>query len=99
MVRKRKPLVVSGEIVQLDAPGLHVFERRGRVEFYCKANPTARKHGYIPRTVRLHYNLSTITGRLELEHRCRVLTAEMFAWLGDPEGDKKVGVGRRIGGS
>jgi len=90
MVRKRKPLVVSGEIVQLDAPGLHVFERRGHVEFYWKANPTARKHGYIPRTVRLHYDLSTIAGRLELEHRCRVLTAEMFAWLGDPEGDKKL---------
>jgi hypothetical protein len=90
MVRKRKPLVVGGEIVQLDAPGLHVFDRRGRVEFYWKANPTARKHGYIPRTVRLHYDLSTIAGRLELEHRCRVLTAEMFAWLGDPEGDKKL---------
>jgi hypothetical protein len=83
MARKRKPLVVNGEIVQLDAPGLHVFERRGRVEFYWKANPTARKRGYVPRSVRLHYDLSTVAGRHELEHRCRVLTAEMLAWLGD----------------
>ena len=90
MARKRRPLVVSGEIVQLDAPGLHVFERRGRVEFYWKASPTARKRGYVPRSVRLHYDLSTVAGRHELEHRCRVLTAEMLAWLGDPEGDKKL---------
>jgi hypothetical protein len=45
MARKRKPLAVSGEIVQLDAPGLNVFERRGRVELYWKPNAEAHKRG------------------------------------------------------
>ena len=48
MARKRKPLVVSGELVELDAPGLNVFERDGRIEFYWRPNATARKHGYVP---------------------------------------------------
>jgi hypothetical protein len=90
MARKREPLVLSGEIVQLDAPGLNVFERRCRVELYWKPNAEARKRGYVPRSVRLHYDLTTVAGRLDLERRCRALTNEMLAWLGDPEGDKKL---------
>jgi hypothetical protein len=46
MARKRKPLVVNGVTVELDAPGLNVFERRGRVELYWKPNAEARKRGY-----------------------------------------------------
>jgi hypothetical protein len=66
MARKRKPLVVNGVTVELDAPGLNVFERRGRVELYWKPNAEARKRGYVPRSVRLHFDLSTATGRLDL---------------------------------
>jgi len=90
MVRKRAPLVVSGETVELAAPGLNAFERRGRLELYWKPNAEARKRGYVPRSVRLHFDLTTIAGRLDLEHRCRVLNSEMFAWLGDPEGEKRL---------
>jgi hypothetical protein len=79
IARKRKPLVVSGEIVQLDAPGLNVFERRGRVELYWKPNAEARKRRYVPRSVPLHFDLSTAASRLELERRCRVLTSELLA--------------------
>jgi hypothetical protein len=90
MVRKRAPLVVSGETVELAAPGLNAFERRGRLELYWKPNAEARKRGYVPRSVRLHFDLATIAGRVDLEHRCRVLNSEMFAWLGDPEGEKRL---------
>jgi hypothetical protein len=41
--------------------------------------------------------MTTAAGRLELERRCRVLTSEMLAWLGDPEGDKKVVYGGTVG--
>ena len=57
MARKRRPLVLSGEPVVLDAPGLHLFVRRGKVEQYWKASAEARRRGYLPRTVHLHYDL------------------------------------------
>ena len=90
MARKRKPLVVNGVTVELDAPGLTIIERsNGEVHQYWRVSEEARARGYLPRTVRLYYDLATMAGRLELERRCKVLTNEMLAWLGDPEGQKK----------
>jgi hypothetical protein len=90
MVRKRKPLALSGMIVVLDAPGLHLVRRKnGVVHQYWEASAQARKRGYLPRTVHLRYDLETIAGRLELERRCKELTSEMLVWLGDPEDQKK----------
>ena len=90
MARKRKPLVVNGETVELDAPGLQVLERpNGAIQQYWVASAGARKRGFIPRTVRLYCDLADPVARRELEHRCKVLTNEMLAWLGDPEGQKK----------
>lgn len=90
MARKRKPLVVSGETVLLDAPGLELIPwPGGKVAQYWKCSHEARKRGYVPRTVRLHSDLSTPAGRLEIERRRKVLTSEMLAWLGDPGGQKK----------
>ena len=89
MARKRRPLVVNGETVELDAPGLNAFQQRGEFYLYWRASPAARKRGYVPRDVRLYFDINTAAGRLELERRCQVLTVEMLAWLGDPEGNKK----------
>jgi hypothetical protein len=90
MVRKRKSLALSGMIVVLDAPGLHLVRRKnGVVHQYWEASAQARKRGYLPRTVHLRYDLETIAGRLELERRCKELTSEMLVWLGDPEDQKK----------
>jgi hypothetical protein len=85
MARKRKPLVVNGETVELDAPGLHLVKRsNSAVQQYWEASPAARSRGYLPRTGRLHFDLETCEGRRALEQRCRILTNEMLAWLGDP---------------
>jgi hypothetical protein len=90
MARKRKPLVVNGETVELDAPGLQVLERpNGAIHQYWIASAQARNRGFLPRTVRLHCDLSDPAMRRDLEHRCKVLTNEMLAWLGDPEGQRK----------
>jgi hypothetical protein len=89
MGRKRRPLDISGETVDLSAPGLQFVKRVGGIAQYWVANPEARSRGYMPRTVRLHYDLSTPKGRSDLERRCVVLTNEMLAWLGDPEGQGK----------
>jgi hypothetical protein len=90
MARKRKPLVVDGETVVLDAPGLQITQRpNGEVQQHWIATKEARARGYLPRTVRPHCDLSTVGGRLELQHRCKMLTGEMLAWLGDPDGQKK----------
>jgi hypothetical protein len=87
MARKRKPLVINGEIVDLNAPGLQFVDRLGGIiQQYWVASPDARRRGYKPRTVRLHYDLAAPTGRADLERRCAVLTNEMLAWLGDSEG-------------
>jgi hypothetical protein len=89
MGRKRRPLNINGEIVELAAPGLQFVERLGGLAQYWVANPEARSRGYTPRTVRLHYDLATPQGRSDLERRCAVLTNEMLAWLRDPEGQGK----------
>ena len=90
MARKRKPFVVNGETVEINAPGLQLVERRaGSFDQYWVASPEARRRGYLPRTVRLHYDFTTSSGRSELEKRCAVLTAEMLSWLGDPEGQHR----------
>jgi hypothetical protein len=86
MARKRKPFVINGEIVELDAPGLHLVRRaNGTVQQYWEASPEARTRGYRPRTVRLRFNLHSLNDREALQLRCRTLTNAMLAWLGDPE--------------
>jgi hypothetical protein len=90
MARKRKPLVVNGVTVELDAPGLTIIERsNGEVHQYWRVSEEGRARGYLPRTVRLYYDLATMAGRLDLERRCKLLTNEMLTWLRDPEGQKK----------
>jgi hypothetical protein len=80
MARKRKPLVVNGVTVELDAPGLQITQRpNGEVHQHWIATKEARARGYLPRTVRLHCDLTTVAGRLELQHRCKMLTGEMSA--------------------
>jgi hypothetical protein len=90
MARKRKPLVLNDVIVELDAPGLQIVKRpNGELWQHWVVSHEGRRRGYLPRTIRLHYDLTTATGRLELEHHCKILTNEMLVWLGDPEGEKK----------
>jgi hypothetical protein len=90
MARKRKPLVVNGETVEFYAPGFRLLERKnGEAHQYWIATTAARQHGYLPRTVRLHFDLETAEGRHALEQRCRALTNEMIAWLDDPTDARK----------
>lgn len=86
MARKRKPFVINGAIVELDAPGLHLVRRtNGRVQQYWEASPEARTRGYRPRTVHLHFDLQSAKDREALQLRCQTLTNDMLAWLGEPE--------------
>jgi hypothetical protein len=90
MARKREPLVVNGETVELDAPGLKIVIRpNGTVQQYWRASEAACRRGYVPRNVQLRYDLTTECGRRELEQQCRIFTSEMLAWLGNPESEKK----------
>jgi len=90
MARKRKPFVISGETVVLDAPGQKIVIRpNGAVQQYWRASEAACRRGYVPRNVQLRYDLTTDCGRLELEQRCRIFNSEMLAWLGNPESEKK----------
>jgi hypothetical protein len=86
MARKRRPFVINGAIVELDAPGLHLVRRtHGRVQQYWEAGPEARTRGYRPRTVHLHFDLQSAKDREALQLRCQTLTNDMLAWLGEPE--------------
>jgi hypothetical protein len=69
----------------LDAPGLRIIRRRSGVrEPYWVANRAAKRAGYTPRTVRLHYDLARPEQVAQIEARCLALQAAMLAWLGDP---------------
>ena len=90
MARKRKPLVINDETVAVDAPGFRLLERpNGERHQYWIASGKARARGYLPRTVRLHYELGTAEGRAALEQKCEMLTHEMLNWLADPADTRK----------
>jgi hypothetical protein len=78
--RKRRPLVVNGETVELDAPGFELRERNnGARDQYWIATAAARTRGYLPRMVRLHYDRGGSAGRHDLEPVERSPTK---CWLG-----------------
>jgi hypothetical protein len=69
-----------------DAPGLRIIKREnGERHAYWIANRAAVHAGYVPRTVRLHYDLDRADQVALLEAHCRELQATMLAWLGTPE--------------
>lgn len=60
-----------------DAPGLKVKTNKdGSKRFYWEARTDAARRGYRPASVRLHYEDED-----QRAARCRVLQAEMLAWL------------------
>jgi hypothetical protein len=83
MARKRAPILVGGVPIELDAPGFEIRERGNRREAYWVARKDARKLGYVPRTVRLHGDLNSISELQRMSQRCAVLTLEMKQWLAD----------------
>ena len=98
MPRKRRPFVVNGATVELDAPGLKIV----RNEPYWLPPKRAAARGYLPRTVRLHYPALTFSLIADaimivgppadfaaLARHCGILQAEMLEWLVDPEGCEK----------
>ena len=95
MPRKRRPFVINGEPVNLNAPGLKIV----RGEPYWLPTKSAAARGYVPRTVRLHYPALAFTltdeailieGPLPeltaLARACGLMQNEMLEWLTDPEG-------------
>jgi hypothetical protein len=64
-----------------DRPGY----KRIRGKHYWTATPAAVRAGYTPKTV----NLSMLTDEVEVSSRCRILNAEMLAWL---SGQKERGI-------
>ena len=81
MPRKRRPLLVGGGILEVDALGFELRERGGRREAYWVASKAARKFGYVPRTVRLHGDLNNRAEVNRMAERCAVLWQEMQQWL------------------
>jgi hypothetical protein len=90
MARKRDRLRINGETIEIDAPGFKLVKRaNGLLQQYWRASDKARKRGYLPRTVRLYFDLTTPQSREELEQCCKSLTNEMLVWLGDPTDTRK----------
>lgn len=64
-------------MVKSDAPGLKMKRNAdGSIRFYWQARTDATKLGYKPTSIRLHYDDDA-----QRSARCRVLQAEMLAWL------------------
>lgn len=63
--------------MKTEAPGLKVKSNKdGTVRYYWEARTDAARRGYRPSSVRLHYDDDD-----QRAARCRVLQAEMLAWL------------------
>lgn len=64
-------------MVKSDTPGLKVKRNKdGSLRYYWEARTDAAKLGYRPSSIRLHYG-----DEGQRAARCRVLQAEMLAWL------------------
>ncbi len=64
-------------MVKSDAPGLKVKKNKdATLRYYWEARTDAVKLGYKPTSIRLHYD-----DELQRAARCRILQAEMLAWL------------------
>jgi hypothetical protein len=85
-VVNKKPVTirVGAETFILDAPGLDPRRRQNGLALYWVAPEIARKRGFTPASVRMHYDVRTAEGRDALAARCRALWAEARDWLGDP---------------
>lgn len=93
MARRMRPFVIGGEIVALSARGLKVKSDA----IYWVPSDHAVARGYLPRTIRLYFNLhlDIETDRIvvngepdELKRLCATCEqhwAQMRAWLGSPE--------------
>jgi len=82
MSRKRRPLVVGGQTVEIEAPGLKIRQRGERVEIRWEPRPDAARAGFKPRTVKLAYDLSDPADVARMVARCHLLWADMLEWLG-----------------
>lgn len=64
-------------MVKSDTPGLKIKKNKdGSLRYYWEARTDAVKLGYKPSSIRLHYECEN-----QRAARCRVLQAEMLAWL------------------
>lgn len=90
LARKRNPLLINGEPVEIDAPGLKLIKRHASVTPWWVCSDEARRRGYEPRTVRLHFDLSVPAQVEQMASRCRVLTLEQAKWLEAPHSKTKI---------
>lgn len=81
MPRKRKPLVVAGQTVEIEAPGLKIRQRGERVEVRWEPRPDAARNGFRPRTVNLDYDLRDPADVARMVARCHLLWADMLEWI------------------
>lgn len=81
MPRKRRPLVVSGQTVEIEAPGLKLRQRGDRVEARWEPRPDAVRAGFLPKTVRIHVDLNDPADVSRMVARCHTLWAEMLDWF------------------
>jgi hypothetical protein len=82
--RRLATLLIAGEPIKLDAPGLKAMKRsEGRVDLYWVASKDAVERGYPTKTRRIYVDLSVAAAALEIESICRAEQSVMQAWLDD----------------
>ena len=87
--RRLATLVIAGQKVGLNAPGLKAMKRGGRIDLYWSSSTQAKQRGYPQKMRRIFVDLAAPSVAAEIERICQTEQAAMLAWLDDPEIDRK----------
>lgn len=84
MKHRRRTLIVAGQPIEIDAPGLDVREGGNR-RAYWVCPKRGRRSRFQPSIIRLHYNLDDVSDVERMASHCRQLYTEMLEWIVSPD--------------
>lgn len=80
MARKHQPLTIGGIKIEITGKGFRLIDRGTALEPYWYAAKQSVKRGFLPKTVRLHGDLTSVADVRSMFARCNDLWAEMLQW-------------------
>ena len=82
MTRRRKAakLLIAGERIEIDAPGLKQIKRKDRLDLYWAKDEKPPYADYMPATVRIHVDLSDPSAKCKIEDICKREQDAMLLW-------------------
>lgn len=89
MQHRRRTLIVAGQAIEIDAPGLDIREG-GTRRAYWVCPKRGRRMRFQPTILRLHFDLDSAADVERMAAQCRQLYTEMLEWIASPEAQDRI---------